>query len=137
VDAEEIRDDDWLLRRIPPWHLPEKNQNEPDGSNQTIRPPSAAFALDRGETGLSFHLESSLRAAGEPLSCGCPDGEPGWAVTRISVSTVRAMGHEVVRDDQPHHVLLLGLADLKGTALKRAQREIARKSSYVILPLVG
>ena len=137
MGSEEITDDDWLLRRIPPWHSPQENQNESNDGSQSIRPPSPAFSLDRGEEGLSFHLEKSLRAAGEPLTYGCPDGEPGWAVTRISVKVLKTMGLRIVRDEQPHHVMVFGLSDLKGMALRRMQRDMARNSTYVVLPLVS
>jgi hypothetical protein len=134
VNTEEIADEERLLRRIPPWHAPQENQNPPGGGKPILRPPSSAFALDRGETGLSFHIESSLRAAGEQLTYGCPDGEPGWAVTRITAATVRTFGLRIERDGLPHHVLVLGLAELKGGALRRMQRDLAKNSEYVALP---
>ncbi len=89
------------------------------------------------ETGLSFHLESSLRAAGEGLTYGCPEGEPGWAVTRIAASEIRRLGLRILRDDKPHHLQVFGLAELRGTALRRMQRDIARRSAYVIPPRIG
>jgi hypothetical protein len=137
VDAEDVRDDDWLLRRIPPWHLPQESQGEQEHGAPAMRPPSSAFSLDRGETGLSFHLESSLRAAGEGLTYGCPEGEPGWAVTRIAASEIRRLGLRILRDDKPHHLQVFGLAELRGTALRRMQRDIARRSAYVIPPRIG
>jgi hypothetical protein len=134
VNLEEVPDEEGLLRRVPPWHAPQENQNPPSGEPPALRPPSAAFALDDGEIGLSFHIESSLRAAGEQLTYGCPDGVPGWAVTRIDAATVRSFGLLIERDTAPHHVQVLGLADLRGQALRRMQRELARNSVYVILP---
>ena len=101
-----------------------------------MRPPSPAFALDDGEAALSFHLESSLRAAGEQLTYGCPDGVPGWAVTRIDAGTVRAFGLRIERDGKPHHVLVFGLVDLTGQALRRMQRDLAKNSVYVVPPRV-
>jgi hypothetical protein len=134
VNTEEVSDEERLLRRIPPWHAPQENQNPPGGRMPVLRPPSPAFALDRGETGLSFHIESSLRAAGEQLTYGCPDGEPGWAVTSISAATVRSFGLRIERDNLPHHVQVFGLADLKGGALRRMQKDLATNSEYVVLP---
>ena len=132
----EIGDGEGLLRRIPPWHEPQENQNPPGSGPPTLRPPSPAFALDQGEEGLSFHMESSLRSAGEALTYGCPNGEPGWAVTRIDAGTVRAFGLRIERDGQPHHVLVIGLAQLSGQALRRMQRNLAKNSVYVVPPRV-
>lgn len=133
----DIADDEWLLRRIPPWHLPQEVQNPTEGMLTTFRPPSAAFALDHGEAGLSFHLESSLRAAGEALTYGCPPAEPGWAVTRVEAAAIRRLGLEIVHDDLPHHILVFGLEKLKGSALRKMQREIAKLSVYVVEPRVA
>jgi hypothetical protein len=134
VNLEEVSDEEGLLRRIPPWHAPQENQNSPGSAGPVLRPPSAAFALDHGEIGLSFHIESSLRAAGEQLTYGCPDGMPGWAVTRIAASTVRSFGLRIERDGVPHHVQVLGLAGLVGQARKRMQRDLAKHSVYVVFP---
>jgi hypothetical protein len=136
VCAEEIAGGDGLLRRIPPWHEPQENQNPPGGGAPSLRPPSPAFALDHGEEGLSFHLESSLRSAGEPLTYGCPNGEPGWAVTRIDTAIVRGFGLRIESDGKPHHVLVFGLAKLTGNALRRMQRDLAKNSVYVVPPRV-
>jgi hypothetical protein len=131
-----IEDGEGLLRRIPPWHEPQMNQNPPGGGPPSLRPPSSAFALGHGELGLSFHLLSSLQAVGEPLTYGCPENEPGWAVTRIDAGTVRSFGLRIERDAQPHHVLVLGLAQLRGQALRRMLRDLARNSIYVVPPRV-
>lgn len=137
MSDQDIPDDEGLLRRIPPWHEPQQNQNPPDGGAPALRPPSAAFALDGGEAGLSFHVESSLRAAGEPLTYGCPIGQPGWAVTRIHAGAVRRLGLRVERDNIPHHVQVFGLANLRGSALRRLQRDLAKNSVYVVPPRVS
>ena len=84
--------------------------------------------------GLSFHLETSLREAGEQLTYGCPSGEPGWAITRIAAGRVRSLGLRIERDGLPHHVQVLGLAELTGQALRRMQRSLARNSAYVVPP---
>jgi hypothetical protein len=136
VGPDDIPDEEGLLRRIPPWHEPQENQNPAPGDVPSYRPPSAAFALDRGDDGLSFHLESSLRAAGQPLTYGCPPGEPGWAVARIDAGTVRRLGLRIERDDKPHHVQVFGLAALTGATRRKMQRELARHSVYVVPPRV-
>jgi hypothetical protein len=137
VTDHDIPDEEGLLRRIPPWHEPQENQNPPGGGAPALRPPSAAFALDGVEAGLSFHMESSLRAAGEPLTYGCPIGQPGWAVARISAGMVRGLGLRIERDDLPHHVQVFGLADLRGNARRQMQRSLAKNSMYVVLPRVS
>jgi hypothetical protein len=137
VSDQDIPDEEGLLRRIPPWHAPQHNQNPPTVGAPALRPPSAAFALDEGETGLSFHLEFSLRLAGEPLTYGCPSGQPGWAVTRISAGAVRSLGLRIERDELPHHVQVYGLTSLRGASLRRMQRNLARNSIYVVLPRVS
>jgi hypothetical protein len=134
VCSDDVADDEGLLRRIPPWHQPVNRQNMPDNGPPTLTPPSPAFALDEGEEGLSFHLESSLRVAGEPLTYGCPPGVPGWAVARIAAGYVRGLGLRIVRDTLPHHVQVVGLADLQGTARRRMQRNLAQHSIYVVPP---
>lgn len=134
---EDIADDEGLLRRIPPWHQPVSRQNMPDHEPPGLRPPSPAFALDDGEEGLSFHLESSLGAAGEQLTYGCPIGVPGWAVTRVTVGYVRSLGLRIERDALPHHVQVFGLANLQGEARRRMQRNLALHSIYVVPPLAA
>jgi hypothetical protein len=84
--SDDIPDDEGLLRRIPPWHSPQESQNPGSGEAPTLRPPSPAFNLEKDEEGLSFHTESSLRAASESLTYGCPLGEPGWAVARVTAA---------------------------------------------------
>ena len=137
MTPQAIPDQEGLLRRIPPWHEPQVDQNPPGGGAPTLRPPSPAFALDVGEVGLSFHIESSLRSAGEPLTYGCPLGAPGWAVTRISAGAVRSLGLQIVRDELPHHVQVIGLADLSGGALRRMMRTLAKHSVYIVPPRVA
>lgn len=136
MSPHDVSDEEGLLRRIPPWHEPLENQNPAPGDVPSYRPPSAAFALDRGEEGLSFHLESSLRAAGEPLTYGCPLSEPGWAVARIDAGTIRHLGLCIQRDGKPHHVQVFGLAALSGAKRRKMQRELARHSVYVVPPRV-
>lgn len=136
MGSDDAGDDEGLLRPIPPWHEPQNDQNPSEGGPPGMRPPSSAFALDGGEAGLSFHLETSLREAGEPLTYGCPPGEPGWAVARITARCVRNLGLRIERDDKPHHVQVYGLSGLKGQALRRMQRSLARNSAYVVLPRV-
>jgi hypothetical protein len=126
-----------LLRRIPPWHEPVPVERSDAGAAVGFRPPSAAFTLDPSEAGLSFHLESSLRDNGEQLSYGCPIGQPGWAVTRITAASVRELGLWIERDDKPHHVQVFGLREFKGNALRRKQKELALRSVYIIPPMVG
>jgi hypothetical protein len=91
----------------------------PDQEPPSLRPPSPAFALDDGEEGLSLHLESSLRAAGEQLTYNCPTSVTGWAVTRVTVGYVRSLGLRMERDALPHHVRVFGLANLQGEARRR------------------
>jgi hypothetical protein len=133
VAANEIFDDDGLLRRIPPLHTAVTYQDDAMGVTR-IRPPSDAYSLEIDEEGLSFHLESSLRAAGEQLTYGCPEGIPGWGVARISVGRLRELGLTLTRDHLPHHVQVLGLRTLSSNARRRKQREIAKSSEYVVLP---
>lgn len=128
---QELRDDDWLLRRIPPWHAPASD--EADGGRR--RPPSSAFALDGEEPGLSFHVERWLRDAGEPLTYGCPDGVPGWAVARVAVSEIKQFGLTIVPDSIPYHVQVFGLAQLGTSKRRSAQRQIARKAAYIVPPV--
>lgn len=134
MGAEEIADDEWLLRRIPPYAEPQMDQNPPDGGDSRQRPPSSAFSLRGDEVGLSFHLELSLRASGEALTFGCPEGEPGWAITRISAGVVRALGLRIELDGPPHHVQVLGLADLPRSKRREIQRKLAQHSDYVVPP---
>lgn len=134
MSAEELSDDE-LLRRITPYHEPRMDQNPPSGGAPILRPPSNAFALRPGEAGLSFHIESSLRAAGEPLTYGCPSGEPGWAVARILAGRVRSLGLRVERDGLPYHAQVFGLDDLRGGALRRTLRDLARHSNYIVFPI--
>jgi hypothetical protein len=131
--SNEISDDEWLLRRIPPHHSPVEYQDPALGEVRQ-RPPSAAFALGIGELGLSFHLESSLRAAGEQLTYGCPEGVPGWSIARIQACRLRDLGLTLVRDEVPHHVQAFGLADLGNSRRKKIQQEIAKASDYVVGP---
>ena len=133
MTSESIDDDEGLLRRIPPWHEPVLYQTA-ETSENLLRPPSDAFSLEEGEEGLSFHLESSLRGAGEQLTYGCPEGVPGWAVARITAGELRRLGLRLVRDGQPHHVQVLGLSDLSRSKKRRIQREIAKASRYVVPP---
>ncbi len=128
---QEVRDDDWLLRRIPPWHVPV--QDEADGGRQ--RPPSSAYALEAEEEGLSFHVERWLRDAGEPLTYGCPDGVPGWAVARVPVAAVKQLGFDILPDGIPYHVQVRGLAQLGTSKRRKAQQQIARQSVYVVPPV--
>ena len=132
MTGEDIADSDALIRRIPPLHLPKQDQSMigPDGT-APLRPPSSAFALRAGERGLSFHLQSSLEFAGEPLSYGCPADEPGWRVVRIEAGRVRALGLAIVRDGLPHHVLVLGLAERSKPERRKLQRELARSARYI------
>jgi hypothetical protein len=134
--SDDIPDDEGLLRRIPPWHSPQESQNPGGGGPPTLRPPSPAFNLEKDEEGLSFHIESSLRAAGEPLTYGCPFGEPGWAVARITAAEVRSLGLRIERDKLPHHVQAFGFAELMGTAKRRMARNLAKIAIYVIPPRV-
>ncbi len=134
--SDDIADDEGLLRRIPPWHPPQEIQNPSGGGQPALRPPSPAFNLERDEVGLSFHLESSLRASGEQLTYGCPFGEPGWAVARVTAGEVRALGLRIERDSEPHHVQVFGLSDLKGEARRRMARNLAKMAVYVIPPRV-
>lgn len=129
-----LADDEYLLRRISPFHQPVRDETCDGGPR--IRPPSAAFALRRGERALSFHSESSLRAAGEPLTYGSTPGA-GQAVTRIAAGVLRKLGLDPQRDpdpEQPHHVLVSGLAALSGTEQKRMQQRIAKASEYAVYP---
>ncbi len=132
MTGEEIADSDGLLRRIPPLHQPvhDQSMSGPDG-RASLRPPSSAFSLRPGERGLSFHLQSSLELAGEPLSYGCPPGEPGWAVVRIEAARIRALGLEIVADGVPHHVLVLGLADRSRSEQRRLQKDLAKSARYI------
>ena len=132
-ESKEISDDEWLIRRIPPHHSPVPYQDPALGEVRE-RPPSAAFALGIGEFGLSFHLESSLRAAGEQLTYGCPEGVPGWSVARIQARRLRALGLALIRDEVPHHVQAFGLAELGNSRRKKVQQEIAKASEYVVPP---
>lgn len=102
----------------------------PDGT-ASLRPPSSAFSLRQGEPGLSFHLQSSLELAHEPLSYGCPPGEPGWAVVRIEAGRIRALGLEIVRDGKPHHVLVRGLANRSNPEQRKLQKALAKSARYI------
>lgn len=133
MPSSSLDDGDHLLRRISPLTQAVLYQH-PDTGDDLLRPPSDAFVLGKTETGLSFHVERLLRAAGEPLTYGCPLGVPGWGVVRIGVSTVRALGLTVVLDGIPYHALVLGLRDLGGNARRRKQKELAQASRYVVAP---
>jgi hypothetical protein len=102
-----------------------------------MRPPSDAFSLEADEEGLSFHLEASLRAAGEPLTYGCPAGHPGWSVARVSARSLRQLGLTLTRDAIPHHVQAFGLRQMSGSRRRKVQREIAKASSFVVMPRVS
>jgi hypothetical protein len=87
--TEPVQDDEWLLRRVPPWGNPVK---EVDGE---IKPVRTAF--QPGPASLSRMSITSPRELLDALSPELKD-KGTWRVALVRAGTIRRLGFEVVPD---------------------------------------
>jgi len=135
--ATTVPDDDAVLRRL--------SDNSPamvyvDPLTGTQRPSTGAFALKRGEDGVSVYREKLLAAAG--LGVGDVVVAPSNLVVRLTVADVRAVPPLNVRNDlwptdvpdpsHPRngaHALIVGRDALGKNPRKAAQRALVEAPS--------
>jgi hypothetical protein len=114
-DAEDIRDDDWLLRRITPSQHVEV---QPDGTRVLT---SFAFREQSHEFSLYVAREITHEKL---LSCGFPTQE----IVEVKAEEVRALGYIIVRDPDDcddSHVFAKAVRHKSRTQVKRDCQTLA------------
>ena len=120
-DDSTIRDDDRLLRRIPPWHLVR------DDNTKSHRISSAAFDDPPDSSSMSVSIESTLVCNGLGAEHALRNHED-FGLVALSVALVREHGQGVVRrplPDDPAH------GEVVGSKTRSVRKAFARNAVWI------
>jgi hypothetical protein len=127
TDDSTISDDEWLWRRIPPWHV------YFDENLGRRRPSKAAFEDDEDGHPMSVVL-AALVVSGNRTPHDILHGHEGFALAQITAGLARSRQQRVQRDPLPEE---LAHALVFGRKTESVRRAFAKACQWVVPPPDG